>query len=198
MASEANPKEPAPGQVIVTTTTPAPSIDVVDAVRKRAAPSPTDRIEARADLHITELKADKERLSAELQVVRSVEISHLREDARWLEARETALLNALATLQTSYEWAISFNWFSFALIAIGGCVVSYAAFLPPPRTPDQIGIQKIVATSALVLLLVGVIVQAFVSYRGQKALTSLAKIAEPLRRPAPNPRIREAPPAPDE
>jgi hypothetical protein len=193
MSKAADRGKPSVGQIIAPTTTPPPSIDVAaKEAKRRAELTPTDRIEARADSLITELRADKLRLDAELHALRYTEISHLRDDLRWLEARESSLLNALTALRTSYEWASSFNWFSFALTAVGGCVVSYAAFLPVPRSPDNIGAQKIVATFGFALLSIGVIVQAFVSYRGTKTLTGLARVDDPPQRPSPNPKPSEA------
>jgi hypothetical protein len=188
MANPVDRNEPPLGQIIAPGPTSAPSIDVAAKVRKRAELTPTDRIEARADLHITELKGDKKTLHAELQVVRYSELPHLREDIRWLEGRESSLQNSLTALQTSYGWAISFNWFSFALIAIGGCIVSYAAFLPAPKESDGIGMQRFVATLALASLLIGVIVQAIVSYRGTKTLLRLSGVDNRPQRPSPNPK----------
>ena len=121
-------------------------------------------------------------MNADLNIGRFTEIPHLREDLRWMEARESSLLTSFTELRTSYDWAISFNWFSFALITVGGCVVSYASFLPA---------SKIVASFALALLLVGVIMQAFVSYRRKRTLGGLARDPELPRRPSPNPARRE-------
>jgi hypothetical protein len=191
MAKAADRDEPRIGQVIAPTTSPTPSINVEATARKRAELTPTDRIEARADLLIAELKADKASLHAELQVVRYSDIPHLREDLRWMEGRESSLQNELATLKTSYEWAVSFNWFSFALVAIGGGFVSYASFLPVPQSSTEMDSRTTVATLAVAALLIGVIVQALISYRGTRTLMGLAKVDKPPQRPAPNPKPPE-------
>jgi hypothetical protein len=192
MAKHEDRTEPSVGQVIAPITTPPPSIDVEAKARERGI-TPTDRIEARADLHITELKSDKESLREELRIVRYTEIPHLREDARWLEERESSLRESLNTLKTSYEWAISFNWFSFALVAIGGGFVSYASFLPPPKSPSEMDTRTTVATLAVVALLIGVLIQAVVSYRGTRNLIKLPEADTSSPRPSPSPRPPQAP-----
>jgi hypothetical protein len=195
MAKPADQDEPPVGQPILPGAAPAEPIDLAARAGKQSKVTPTDRIEARADLLITELKGDKATLYAELHVARYSEIPHLREDVRWLEDRESSLKNSLTLLQTSYEWAISFNWFSFALIAVGGSVVSYAAFLPPAQPSAGFDKQKLVATFALAALLIGVIVQAVVSYRGTKTLKELPENVPGSVRPAPNPKPPENPSA---
>jgi hypothetical protein len=180
--------EPPVGQVIAPGTTPVPVLDLAATARKRASSTPTDRIEARADLHIMELKADKESLLLELRTVRHTEMPHLREDMRWLESRESSLQISLTALLASYEWAVSFNWFSFALVGIGGGFVSYASFLPAPQSPAEMDTRTTVATLAVAALLIGVIVQAVTSYRGTKTLMGLAKNTQPPPRPSPNPK----------
>ena len=195
MANPAEQDNPPVGRIIAPGPTPAESINVAEKARKKAEVTPTDRIEARADRHITDLKTSHATLYAELQIVRYTELPHLRDDVRWLEERESSLMNALTLLKASYEWAISFNWFSFALIAIGGCVVSYAAFFPAQNSPGGFDIQKMVATFAFASLLIGVIVQGYLSHRGRKTLMGMAEIAAPSKRPSPSPKLPEHPPA---
>lgn len=122
--------------------------------KRRRLPSPTERYEARVDLHIAGLQEDKERLEAEVLRLRDQELHHLREEVRGLD-RE------LVKVRTLYASAIAFNWFSFALIATGGCVVSYATFLHPAA-------QMTIATLGLFALFIGVIVQAFNSWAGTR------------------------------
>jgi hypothetical protein len=187
MAKKPDQDEPPVGQVIAPPTPLPASIDVEAKVRERDKATPTDRIEARADLHITELRVVKESLTQEVLNLRYTEIPHLREDLRWLEIRGSSLREALTTLRASYEWAISFNWFSFALVSIGGGLISYASFLPAPQSLAEIDKRTTFATVALVILLIGVLIQAFVSYRGTKTLTRLPMTDMPSDRPSPSP-----------
>jgi len=150
--------------------------------KKEKLPSPTERLEARVDSYIAELKGDKLRSQTEVHRLRIHEIHHLRDDVRWLEDLVSWQSQTLARLQTSYEWAIAFSWFSFALIAIGGCVVSYAAFIP-----SQSSIQQTIATLGFVSLLIGVGVQAMNSYRGTKSLLRNSHPSSGSPRPSPNP-----------
>ncbi|HWE35876.1 MAG TPA: hypothetical protein VG406_04830 [Isosphaeraceae bacterium] len=179
-----NPKdrdEPPVGQLISPDVSPPPDVDVEATARRRPALTAAQRAEVSAEQLITELKADKESLRAELRAVRSnrsKEIPHLREDVRWLERRRASLSESLTTLKTSYEWAISFNWFSTAPIAVGGGGVSYAAFLPATKT---------VANLSFAALLIGVILQAIVSIRGTRTLRNLPTSEEATHRPPPNP-----------
>ena len=178
MTTDAEGKVPKPGKII----SPGPSsehvFNVEAAIEKQPKLTPWDRSDARANQLIKELKDDKESLQNELHTVRYSEIHHLRDDVRWLESRETSLLNALTLLRTSYDWAISFNWYSVGLITIGGCFVSFAAFLPAPQ---------FVATFALAALLIGVIMQAIVSYRGTRSLMENPATSAQNQRPSPNP-----------
>ncbi len=151
--------------------------------KKEKLPSPSERLEARVDSYIAELKRDKLHFQAEVQRLRIYEIHHLRDDVRWLEDFESWQSQTLARLRTSYEWAIAFNWLSLALIAIGGCVVSYAAFIP-----SRSGIQQTIATMGFVSLLVGAGVQAMNSYQGTKSLLKVADPPSGSARPSPNPR----------
>ena len=75
------------------------------------------RYEARVDSHIAELKRDKQRLEEEVHWLRLQEIHHLREDVRWLEDLASWQRQELVKTKTSYESAIAFSWFAFALIA---------------------------------------------------------------------------------
>src|SRR5580698_2165923 len=87
--------------------------------KKEKLPSPSERLEARVDSYIAELKRDKLQYQEEVHRLRVHEIHHIRDDVRWLEDMASEQKQTLARLQTSYEWAISFNWLSFAIIAIG-------------------------------------------------------------------------------
>jgi len=178
--------EPQVGQVIAPASVPAPSIDVAARASKREKETLTDRFNAKVDLHITELKADKDRLRVELQVIRQTEIPHLREDVRWLEGRQTSLVTAFTAVKSSYDWAIAFNWFSFALVVVGGGFVSYASFLAAPQSPAEMDKRTVVATIAVVALVLGVLVQGIVSYRGTMTLKSLPEVEPKLERPSPN------------
>jgi hypothetical protein len=151
--------------------------------KKEKLPSPSERLEARVDSYIAELKGDKLHFQAEVQRLRIHEIHHLRDDVRWLEDRVSLERQTVAKLRTSYEWAIAFNWLSLALIAIGGCVVSYAAFIP-----SQSGIQHTIATAGFVSLLIGVGVQAMNSYQGTKSLVRNSDPSTGSPRPSANPR----------
>ena len=46
--------------------------------KKEKLPTPTERLEARVDSYIAELKGDKQRIQAEIHQVRVSEIRHLR------------------------------------------------------------------------------------------------------------------------
>jgi hypothetical protein len=133
--------------------------------RKEKLPSLGVRLEARIDAHIAELKDDKQILREENHFLRFNEVAHLREDVRWLEGLVLWQREASVRLQTSYEWAIAFNWFSFALIAIGGGLVSLAAFISLKP-----GTRRIVAILGFTGLSIGVVMQAVISSRGTRAL----------------------------
>jgi hypothetical protein len=148
--------------------------------RKEKLPSPTERLEARVDSYIAELKEDKLRFQLEVRHVRIHEIRHLREDSRWLEERVSWHERELAKTKTSYASAIAFSWFSFALIAIGGVVVSFATFMHPDM-------QVTIATAGLVGLFIGVIVQGVNSALGSWLLVWRAVPAPVETRPRPNP-----------
>jgi hypothetical protein len=136
----------------------------------------------RVDSYIAELKRDKLHFQEEVHRLRIHEIHLIRDDVRWLEDLVSEQGQTLARLQTSYEWAIAFNWFSFAIIAIGGGIVSYAAFIPSRTT-----VQQAVATLGFASLLLGVSVQAMNSYRGTKALLEHPTAPSASPRPRPNP-----------
>jgi len=54
-----------------------------DAQRKKEKPAtPVERLEARVDSHIAELRDDKSKLQDEIRWLRTNEITHLREDIR--------------------------------------------------------------------------------------------------------------------
>ena len=110
----------------------------------------------------------------EVRHVRFHEIRHLKEDSRWLEERISWHERELAKTKTSFASAITFSWFSFALIAIGGVVVSYATFTHPDM-------QVTIATAGLVALFIGVIVQGVNSALGSWLLVWRAAPA-PARR----------------
>src|SRR6202453_4191345 len=110
----------------------------VKASEQRARlPTQGVRYEARMDMLLAEYKGDKTSLQAEVTRLRIQEIGHLREDVRWLEENRLGQTEALTKLQTSYESTIAFNLFSFALIVVGGAVVSlrpsFHRKLPPNR-----------------------------------------------------------------
>jgi hypothetical protein len=159
-------------------------LDLTASIRQKREkiPTVTERLEMRVDGYLSELKQDKDRLSREVDRLRGHEIHHLRNDVRWLEERVLHESQALARLQTSYEWAIAFSWFSFALVAIGGGLVSYAAFASPHSATQQI-----VATMGLTSLVIGVIVQAVNSYRGGRAILSTVTPPTQYDRPSANP-----------
>jgi hypothetical protein len=161
----------------------------IDAQKKRQRPpSLSERLEARVDSYIAELKGDKQQLEAEVRWLRVQEIHHLREDVRWLEDLVSWQSQELARLRTSYRSAIAFNWFSFALVVIGGCVVSYATFVHP-------GMQITIATAALVGLFIGVVGQGINSWAG--AGYSAGRPSLPDRaRPRPKPRPAGGPDVP--
>ena len=180
-------KIPSVGELIAPGPDKDDPFDVAAGARRKAGASPTDRIEARADSYIIELRADKLSLYEELRAVRYSQVPHLREDTRWLEGRVSSLQNDLDILQVSYGWAIAFNWFSFAFVAIGGGGVSLASFLPAPQSPAKMDIRMIVATISATIIFIGVLVQAFVSCHGTKTLIKRAANPEPSLRPPPNP-----------
>src|SRR5271170_2700917 len=74
--------------------------------KKEKLPSPSERLEARVDSYIAELKRDKVHFQSEVQRLRIYEIHHLRDDVRWLEDFASWQSQTLARLRTSYEWAI--------------------------------------------------------------------------------------------
>jgi hypothetical protein len=158
-------------------------LDLAAGAREKRAklPSPSERLESRVDTFIDELKRDKLELQREVQRLRIQDIQHLRTDVRWLEERVISQTQAFARIQTSYEWAISFNWLSFALIAIGGGVVSYAAFVPLKSGA------RTVATIGLTSLVIGVFVQAINSFRGARSLARVRDLQAASARPNPNP-----------
>ena len=139
-------------------------LDLAANVRRKREriPSVSERYEIRVDGYLTELKQDKLFLRKEVDRLRLHEIHHLRNDLRWLEERVLNQTQAFARLQTSYEWAIAFSWFSFALIAVGGGLVSYAAF-----ASSHTATQKTIATSGLIALTIGGVRASdeFVSWR---------------------------------
>ena len=158
----------------------------VDARRKRGSlPSPTERLEARVDSYIAELKDDKRRFQEEVHHVRIHEIHHLRDDVRWLEEHVSWQDRELVKTKTSYASAIAFNWFSFSLIAIGGAVVSYATFAHPDT-------QLTIATAGLVGLFIGVIVQGVNSAVGSWLLIWRAAPPPVQGRPRPNPQALQS------
>ncbi len=69
---------------------------------------------------------------------------------------------------------------SFALIAIGGCVVSYATFLQPEA-------QRTIATAGLIGLFIGVFVQAYNSWMGTRLEIGKSQPPATETRPHPNP-----------
>jgi hypothetical protein len=131
---------------------------------------------------LAEYKSDKTSLQTEVTRLRIQEIGHLREDVRWLEEHRLGQTEALTRLRTSYESTVAFNLFSFALIVVGGAVVSYAAFVSP-----QSSTQLTVATGGFIGLVIGVLLQAVNSYHGSHTLrhTQLAHADE--TRPRANP-----------
>ncbi len=148
--------------------------------KKEKPPSITVRYEARVDSHIAELKGDKQRLEEEVNRLRIHEIRHLREDVRWLEDLASWHRQELAKTGTSYASAIAFNWLSLGLIAIGGGLISYAAFFHPDS-------QKTIATAGFVGLLIGVVVQGYNSLVGTLLGIGKGSPPEPGTRPRPNP-----------
>lgn len=160
--------------------------------RRQRPPSPSERLESRVDSHIAELKADKQRLREEVHRLRTQEIYHLREDVRWLEDRVDWQSQELTRTRTAYASAVAFSWFSFALVVIGGGVVSYATFVHP-------GMQMTIATGALVCLFIGVVVQGINSWVGTGLLRRTSEPPGAGTRPRPNPHSAdgpEVPPAP--
>jgi hypothetical protein len=148
--------------------------------KKEKLPSPTERLEARVDSYIAELKGDKLRFQAEVRHVRIHEIHHLRDDVRWLEERVSWQERELTKTKTSYASAIAFSWFSLALVAVGGVIVSYATFTHPDM-------QLTIATAGLVGLFIGVIVQGVNSALGSWLVVWRATPAPVEMRPRPNP-----------
>jgi hypothetical protein len=164
-------EDPKPPEII----RPGPDAQPPENVRppKERPPTPTDRLEARADRHIEELRKDKQRLQDE--------IAHLRADLRWLDGLASWQRQALARLQTSYDNVIAFNWLSFALVVIGGGGVSYAALLP-----TQLGAQM-VATGGFAALVIGVVVQGWNSRRGSTVVLKDSAPPSDDSRPRPYP-----------
>ena len=158
-------REPKPDDVIRPGPDAQPNVNIREAREQPRSKTPTDRLEGRADQQIAELQRDKNNLQLELSQLRNIEIPHLRQDIRWLESRLSWQDRTIARLQTSYQWAIAFNWLSFALVALGSVVVSLASFLP--ISPSA---QQSVAAAGFIGLLIGVIVQAVNSYRGSHVL----------------------------
>lgn len=150
--------------------------------KNQKGPSPTDRLEARADRHIDDLQKDKHDLQAELERLRTREIAHLRDDVRWLEDLASRQSQTLARLKTSFEYAITFSWLSSALVTLGGAAISLAALLPLP-----IGPQRVMAIAGFVGLLIGVVVQAVNSYRGSRVSQENPSPSPFSGRPDPNP-----------
>jgi hypothetical protein len=182
MTQESPRSNPSIGEVISPGPNSEAAVDVAAAAQQKVKATPTQRLEARMELQINELKATRD---------------HLRKDIRWLEGRVSTLAEGLTQLKTSYKWAISFNWFSFVLITIGGCIVSYASFLPASQMatdknsvispPLEFNMQKQVATFGLVSLILGVVIQATVSFQGYQSLINLPALPLDESRPSPNP-----------
>lgn len=143
----------------------------VDVSQRKRTATPTERLEDRADRHIKELQDDKATLQKQMEDLRNREIPELRRDATDLARRVASLESMNVRLAISYQWAIAFSWFSFALIAIGGGAISYASFVEPPEAVAKIIAQKTIATIGFTSLVIGVFVQAFTSYRGTRAVT---------------------------
>lgn len=161
-----------------------PSVNVTKhakRLREERRPTPTDRIEARADRHILDLQSDRKRLQGEIHRLRTLEIAHLREDLRWLEEHASSRSQAYARLKASFEYAVTFSWFSSALVTLGGAAVSLAAILPL-----SLGPQRLVAAVGFAGLSVGVAMQGVNSYRGTEVLRETPSSAFPGR-PHPNP-----------
>jgi hypothetical protein len=155
----------------------------VKASEQRARlPTQGVRYEARMDMLLAEYKGDKTSLQAEVTRLRIQEIGHLREDVRWLEENRLGQTEALTKLRTSYESTIAFNLFSFALIVVGGAVVSYAAFVSP-----QTATQSTVATGGFIGLVIGVLLQAVNSYHGSQTLRHTQPARADDTRPRANP-----------
>jgi hypothetical protein len=182
-SSESEPSSPPPAPGVIRPGSDAEKpLDLgADVQRKKEKlPSPAERLEARIDSYIAELKIDKDRLQAENHQIRTFEIHHLRVDVRWLEDRLSWHERELVRTRTSYVSAIAFSWFSFALIAIGGAVVSYATFVRPDA-------QLTIATAGLVSLFIGVIVQAVNSAIGSSIVVRTNAPPTVESRPLPYP-----------
>lgn len=139
-----------------------PPVDMVAKAEKQKAkgPSPTDRIEARADQHIQELQADKTRLLEAIQELQARTIPELQGEVRWLDRN-------FARLETEYKSAIDFQWTSTIFIIVGSGTVSYASFVG--RLPWGIDSKRF-ADFGFAALVFGVILQAVNSIRGRRAL----------------------------
>ena len=144
-----------------------PPLNLVDDAnrRKQKAPTPTDRLEARADRHIEELRDSNKRLEEEIGRLRSEEVPRLRSRIDEAESKLAQQYAAMARLETSYEWAISFDWFSFALVGIGGALISYASFVDAWRVFDK----KLVADVGLTSLVIGMGLKAWASPRAENS-----------------------------
>ncbi len=153
--------------------------------KKEKLPSPTERYEARVDSYIAELKRDKQQLQEEVNRLRTQEIPRLTEDVRRLEDRLSWQGQQLIRTRTAYASAAAFSWFSFALIAIGGCAVSYATFMHP-------GMQLTIATVGAVALLIGVALQVVNARVGKRHYLQTADSREADAQPRPNPRPGDA------
>lgn len=105
---------------------------------------------------------------------------------RWLEELSSWQRQELVRTKTSYESAIAFSWFAFALIAIGGCVVSYAAFIHPEM-------QQLIATVGLVGLFIGVALHIVNARVGKPHILGKADPPGVDTRPRPNPQPGIAP-----
>lgn len=144
-----------------------PPLDLAeDAARRKQKPSPTDRLEARADKHIDELQADKQRLQEEIKRLQTEVIVEFARTNESLRATLSQQSDYLARLETSYSWATRFNILSFICVTVGGVIVSYAAFIAPGSLLGQ----KLVADLGLGSLILGGLLQAVVSYYGSKSL----------------------------
>jgi hypothetical protein len=145
-----------------------PSLNLADDAnrRKQKTPTPTERAEARADRHIEELRDDKKKLGEEIERLRNEEIPRLHSRIQEAEAKLTQQYALMARLETSYEWAIHFTWFSSVLVGLGGAIISYASFVKPE---GAIG-EKLVADFGLASLIIGIALQAMVSLRGGKTM----------------------------
>lgn len=100
---------------------------------------------------------------------------------RWLEDLTSWQGQELVKIRTLYASAIAFSWYSCALIAIGGGVVSYATLIHPAA-------QATIATAGLVSLFIGVGMQGYNSWVGTSHSIGKTEPPGPDTRPRPNPR----------